>query len=67
MHAKGRIRGKNLRYIKNPNKTFFKYAEPHSEIRAIKGQHVLTKNKLNRKPQIPDHSSHNNDSEANKK
>lgn len=53
MHAKGRSRGQNIRYIKNPNKTFFRYSEPLSEVRAIKGQHVISKTKESRKPQFP--------------
>jgi len=56
MHTKGRTRGQNIRYIKNPTRTFFRYSEPLSEVRAIKGQHVITKNKLSRKPNYPDHN-----------
>ena len=54
MHSKGRARGKNIRYIKNPNTNFFRFAEPISDVRAIKGQHVITKNKTGRKPNFPD-------------
>ncbi len=54
MHGKGRTRGQNIRNIKNPNRTFFRYAEPLCEVRAIKGQHVITKPKTGRKPDFPD-------------
>lgn len=55
MHAKGRLRGKVIRYIKNPHSLFFNRPEPVSELRAIKGQHhndALG----NRKPDLPDHT-----------
>ena len=54
MHTRGRLRGKNIRYIKNPHTTFFSRPEPRSEIRAIGGEHKIPKNKLSRKPQLPD-------------
>jgi hypothetical protein len=54
MHAKGRLRGKNIRYIKNPNITLFRRPEPLSEMRAIQGEHNITKTKASRKPNFPE-------------
>jgi hypothetical protein len=54
MHSKGRTRGQNIRYVKNPSRTFFKYSQPLSEVRAIKGQHVIAKNTTPRQPNLPD-------------
>lgn len=56
MYSKSRSRGQNIRYIKNPSRTFFRYSEPLSEMRAIKGQHVIGKTKASRKPNFPDHT-----------
>lgn len=53
MHAKGRLRGKKIRYIKNPNGTFFRRPRPLSEVRAIEGKHNIFKTKIKRKSNIP--------------
>jgi len=53
MHARGRIRGKNIRYIKNPNKIFFSRPEPLSEARAMHGEHTINQTKLHRQPDFP--------------
>lgn len=55
MHAKGRARGKVLRYIKRANRVFFSRPEPRSEVRAIKGQHHIDHLK-NRQPEMPEHT-----------
>lgn len=54
MHTKGRLRGKNIRYIKNPNLTLFRRPEPLSEARAVAGSHTVTKTKASRKPNFPE-------------
>jgi hypothetical protein len=57
MFSKSRSRGHNIRYIKNPSRTFFRYSEPLSEVRAIKGQHLISKTKTSRQPQYPDRNT----------
>ena len=54
MHTRGRTRGKKIRYIKNPNITLFRRPEPRSEVRAILGEHTITKTKTSRKPDFPE-------------
>ena len=54
MHKKGRRRGKMLRYIKNPSKSFFSRINSVAEKRAVDGQRKLNSGKKNRKPQMPE-------------
>lgn len=54
MHKKSRRRGKVLRYIKNPSKSFFSRINSVSEKRAVDGQRKLNSGKKNRKPIMPE-------------
>ena len=51
MHKKGRIRGKKLRYVKNPTRSFFHRSESERQNITSKHQENIKQVKKNTKPQ----------------
>jgi hypothetical protein len=53
MHKKGRTRGKNLRYVKNPTRSFFQRSQSDRQNIVSKNQANIKQVKKNRKPRMP--------------